>query len=366
MPRPMRIVHLADYGGSYPGSFIPMLRAVNDAALERGWSFEAVFTEVAEGHAWHRELEVDGITVRIAPHTGRRALTAWLEDLLSQRNEPTVLHTHFTTFDIPAVAAARRRDDVATVWHVHTRLQSGPKAAARNAMKFSLVGRQVEAILCVSNDLRDSLHRRLAPAHHLVVFPNAIDLERFDRASPAERSQARAEIGIPDGCPLLVHFGWDWETKGGDLFLETVAQLANDGMEVTGMCVGGGEPAHSAIARLKLGDRVIVTPPRDQVRTIYAAANVFVSSSRAEGMSYAVLEALSTGTPTVVSDIPSHIALAERVQGCIVAARDPQSFATAIRSALSSDRQVDIGKLTDSLDLRAWAQRLMDLYAEIN
>jgi glycosyltransferase involved in cell wall biosynthesis len=102
------------------------------------------------------------------------------------------------------------------------------------------------------------------------------------------------------------------------------------------------------------------------VRTLYSAANLFVSSSLAEGMSYAVLEALSTGTPTVVSAIPSHIALAERVQGCIVAARNPQSFATAIRSTLSSDYQVNIGQLAETLDLRAWAQRLIDLYEEIS
>jgi glycosyltransferase involved in cell wall biosynthesis len=245
---------------------------------------------------------------------------------------------------------------------VHTRLHSGPRAILRNAVKFGLIGRQVETILCVSSDLRDAVHQRLAPAQRLVVFPNAIDLEHFNHATPEQRSRARAELGIPEGYPLLVHFGWDWDTKGGDLFLRSVAQLADEGIEVRAICVGGGEPAHATIARLKLGDRVSVTPPRDQVRTLYAAANVFVSSSSAEGMSYAVLEALSTGTPAVVSAIPSHIALAEQVQGCIVAARDPQSFATAIQSALSSDHQVDIGDLAETLDLRAWAQRLMDLY----
>jgi len=341
-----------------------MLRAVNDAAQQRGWSFEAIFTEVAAGRPWYSELQADGIAVGTAPYTRRKALAGWLEDLLSQRNEPTVLHTHFTTFDIPAVMVAHRHDGVATVWHVHTRLQSGPRAILRNAVKFGLIGRQVETILCVSSDLRDAAHRRLAPAQRLVVFPNAIDLEHFNHATPEQRSRARAELGIPEGHPLLVHFGWDWETKGGDLFLHSVAQLADEGIEVRAICVGGGEPAHATIARLKLGDRVSVTPPRDQVRTLYAAANVFVSSSSAEGMSYAVLEALSTGTPAVVSAIPSHIALAERVQGCIVAARDPQSFATAIQSALSSDHQVDIGNLAETLDLRAWAQRLINLYEE--
>lgn len=361
----MRIVHLADLGAPYPGSVVPMLRAVNDAAVPRGWSFEAVFTEIAAQRPWYAELKADGIGVRIAPHTARKALTAWLDALLDERNEPTVLHTHFTTFDIPAVLAARRRDDVTVVWHLHSNLQSGPRATLRNAAKFGLVGRRVNAILCVSSDLRDSAHRRLAPARRLVTFSNAIDLERFDRATSEQRSRARAELEVPEGRPLLVHFGWDWERKGGDLFLETVATLAHEGIEVTAMCVGGGEPAHATSERLGLGDRVLVTLPRDEVRTFHAAADVFVSSSRAEGMPSALLETLSTGTPAVVSDIPSHIALAERVQGCIVANSDPQSFAGAIRSVLSTESQVDVGQLADSIDLRAWARRLLDLYAEV-
>lgn len=362
----MRIVHLADLGAPYPGSIVPMLRAVNDAAVKQGWSFEAVFTEVATGRPWYADLKTDGIAVRIAPHTGRKTLAIWLDDLLAERNVPTVLHTHFTTFDVPAVLAGRRRDDATIVWHVHSNLQSGLRAFLRNTAKFGLVGRRADAILCVSSDLRDSVHRRLAPARRLVAFPNAIDLERFDRATPEQRSRARAELDVPEGRPLLVHFGWDWERKGGDLFLETVATLDHEGVEVTAMCVGGGEPAHATSERLGLGDRVLVTPPRDEVRTFHAAADVFVSSSRAEGMPSALLETLSTGTPAVVSDIPSHIALAERVQGCVVATRDPQSFARAVRSVLSTDCQVDVGEFADSIDLRAWAQRLLDLYAEVS
>jgi hypothetical protein len=33
----VRLIHLAGYGGPYPGSFIPMLRAVIGAAARRDW-----------------------------------------------------------------------------------------------------------------------------------------------------------------------------------------------------------------------------------------------------------------------------------------------------------------------------------------
>jgi len=342
---------------------------VNDAALARGWSFEIVFTKVAAERPWYVQLRSDGIAARIAPEGSRRALGAWLAELVAQRDEPTVLHTHFTRFDLPAVAAARAEAKTMVVWHLHTRLESGLGTKARNVLKFSLVGRRVQAILCVSADLRDAVHRRLAPARRLVVFPNAIDLKHFHPATLEERKRARSELGISAERPLLVHFGWHWETKGGDLFLEAVAALAGEGIDVTAMCVGGGEPARATSARLGIEDRVLVVSARDDVLTLYAAADAFVSSSRAEGaMSFAVLESLATGTPVVASAIANHVLLAERSRGCVLAERNPQSFAAALRSVLS-DRAanrltVDITSLAESLDLGAWAERLLDLYAE--
>ena len=345
-----------------------MLRAVNDAALARGWSFEVVFTEVAAERKWYVQLQSDGVAARIAPGGTRRALGAWLAELVAQRDEPTVLHTHFTRFDLPAVAAARAEAETMVVWHLHTRLESGLGAKARNVLKFSLAGRRVAAILCVSEELRDAAARRLAPLRRLVVFPNAIDLTRFSPVSGQARREARDALGVPAGRPLLVHFGWHWETKGGDLFLESIAALGREGVDVTAMCVGGGDPARATSARLGIEDRVLVVPARDDVQTLYAAADVFVSSSRAEGMSYAVLEAIATGTPVVASAIPNHIVLAERARGCVLAQRDPRSFAAALRSVLSDRADgrlpVDMADLAESVDLRAWAGRLLDLYAE--
>ena len=57
---PVRLIHLAGYGGPYPGSFIPMLRAVMGAAERRGWSREAVFTPISRERVWLGELDEDG------------------------------------------------------------------------------------------------------------------------------------------------------------------------------------------------------------------------------------------------------------------------------------------------------------------
>jgi len=343
-----------------------MLRAVNDAAAKRGWSFEAVFTPVAATHPWYAELVADGVATHIAPDASRRELSAWVDNLVAERLQSTVLHTHFTRFDLPAVVAARHRKGTLAIWHMHNPPGSGLNETMRNALKFVVAGRLVDGILCVSQETAEVVQRRCAPARRVMVFPNAIDLQRFlPPATQQERERAREELGIEPGRPLLVHFGWDWERKGGDLFLAAVDILSRARTDVLGLCVGGGDPARARIADLDLGDRAQVIDPRDDVRTLYAAADVFAAPSSSEGMPYAVFEALCTGTPTVISDIPSHALLAE-TPGCVSVERDPQALANAVQSILGPCADdgllVDTSELVASLNLGDWAERLLDLY----
>ncbi len=73
--------------------------------------------------------------------------------------------------------------------------------------------------------------------------------------------------------PIVLHFGWDWERKGGVVFLEALARLRGE-QAFLGVTVGGGEPARELVGRLGLGDLVRVLEPDPDVRRLYAAADV--------------------------------------------------------------------------------------------
>ena len=61
----VRLVWLMDYGGPYPGSSIPLLRAALDEARGRGWEPLVVFGEDAVDRPWFAELRADGYRVEI-------------------------------------------------------------------------------------------------------------------------------------------------------------------------------------------------------------------------------------------------------------------------------------------------------------
>ena len=130
----------------------------------RGWRVGAVFPEGAQRSALGRGLHRDRVTPRFAAVEGRSAPGQMAARPSCATNPgPTILHTHFTLWDVPAALAARRLDRAAVIWHVHTTLGKTPASVLRNVAKFASLGRGVAAILCPAPNIADDVRRRLAP-----------------------------------------------------------------------------------------------------------------------------------------------------------------------------------------------------------
>lgn len=373
MAKRRRLFHLAGYGGPYPGSFIPMLRAIMLAARERGWEPEAVFTPISRERAWLAEFDDAEIPYRFAPEgSATRELTSWVAGMLGEDDGPALLHTHFTHFDLAAAVAGPRHDRSQVIWHVHTPHLKGAKAYAKNCVKYAVFGRRTAQILCVSPGLVDTTTHAGAPRARVEFLHNAVDVDRFPVLTDAQRHAARDEFGLPANRPLLVHFGWDWLRKGGDVFEEALRRLRDSDADLAGVTVGGGEHARALGERLGLGDELTVLEPTDKVQQMYAAADVFVAPSRAEGTPFSVLEAVSSGTAAVVSDIPGHATVGAHAPACVVTPLDPDAMAAAIRRLLEREpTQVAVDSLAghawlrENLGLGSWADAMVDRYERL-
>lgn len=371
----MKVVHLAAYGGPYAGSFIPMLRAIGRTAERRGADLELIFDPSARNRTWLSELENDGLHVDFLPPHDRRTVRA-LRSAVSPGGASVVLHSHFSGFDVPAVLAGLNSPRAAVIWHVHTVMGQGMRVWGRNALKYRLAGSFTSRILCVGPQIEQELFHRLAPRGRVVLFPNAIDSERFIPATSDERVQARMRLGLPVEADVLLHFGWNWPVKGGDLYLRAVDALLAAGQgsrPLIAITAGGGAPAERLRAALALERAVRVIDPVSDVRQLYAAADVFVATSRSEGSSFAVAEALSCGLAVVATDIPAHRALATRgIASCRLTSLEPRAIGAAVRAQLTKDpdqRVLDgqLGRehILASHDLTPWSERLFDLYEEV-
>ena len=178
------------------------------------------------------------------------------------------------------------------------------------------------------------------------VVQNAADIDRVDRAIDA------GAIDRQDGRFTVLSVGRLDAVKDPFAMLDAFARSVERDDDGRLIFIGGGRLGTALEARIdrsSLRDRVTLRGliPREEVFLACAGADIFVSTSRGEGLPVAVLEAMAAGCPVILSDIPPHRELAEYA-GFIpfVEPGDVEGFAREIRRyrAMSSDERREIGR----------------------
>jgi glycosyltransferase involved in cell wall biosynthesis len=348
-----------------------MLVAAASCARENGYRTTVCFSPVARRRPWLGAF--DGIAdVRFVDPSDLRKATGALRAMLGDRRSgPAVLHTHFGQFDIAAALSARMRGRTVTIWHAHSGSDPTNFPRLRTRGFAALFGRLIDEIICVSPQIYDAALIHGFPPRVLRIVPNAIDTERFSLITDTERRDARAQLGLDQRCRLALQFAWHWTTKGGDRMLAAAARLVTI-KDLRILIVVGERPADSPRQQILEHRNIIALSPRENVRDLFAAADVFVNCSRSEGMPYAVLEALSRGLPVLATELPVQRELLGGLPGARVVAPEPASIAAGIQDLLAMDadgrRQHALAarhRVMSSYGLRPWAAELVKRYAEL-
>ena len=95
--------------------------------------------------------------------------------------------------------------------------------------------------------------------------------------------------------------------KGIDLLISAFHLFAQNNKEWELDIVGEGPEGdyyQSLIDRYHIGDKIHIHPFTNDIQSYYSKAQIFVLSSRWEGMPLVLVEAMSHGLPIVTSDLP--------------------------------------------------------------
>lgn len=153
---------------------------------------------------------------------------------------------------------------------------------------------------------------------------------RFDPAPP----QPRAELGTPEGAPLLLAMGRLHPNKAFDTLLHALADLPEAYLWLAGE--GDGLPALRQLAQqLGVAQRVRFLGWRRDREALAAACDVYVVPSRHEPFGNVILDAWGAGKPLVAtaSEGPRQF-VSEGENGLLVPVDDARALAGAIREVL--------------------------------
>lgn len=158
--------------------------------------------------------------------------------------------------------------------------------------------RGVHVVMANSRSVAEAM-RRAAPGVRVEVVANGVR-----PPPPAEPAPLRAELGVPEDALLAAIVGALEIRKGHRFLLESMAGLADPGLHLV---AAGQGPEAAALAEaastLGLADRVHLLGQRSDVHAVLAACDLFVTASRSEGMSVAMLEAAAWGLPIVSTQV---------------------------------------------------------------
>lgn len=195
---------------------------------------------------------------------------------------------------------------------------------------YSEVWKKADAVHLLGRDLwARARERGCPPGIKRALIAPAIDLRRFDRATPP----ARETIGTNSRPARLLSVGRLYWTKGHEYVMSSVKLLIDRGLSVHLRIVGEGDFLDAAsFCRQQLGLEDVVTlvgaaPPAHVVGEL-VDADIFVLGSVSEGFGNSVIEAQAMGLPVVVSDaggLPENVA--DGVTGFIAHRRDPVAMA---------------------------------------
>jgi len=289
------------------------------------------------------------------------------------RWRPNVVHVHDLLSCGMVGVGARRATSAGVVASVHSEGRGGDvdrllqKHLAGERVR--MMSRAFSAITCLSEASRAETARAGFPGRLLRIVPNGVDATTLRPPSSEERASARAELELPAQGPIALYAGRFAAVKRLEVLIEAMR-----GAPGTLVLVGDGE-REQALRELAddpaLGGRVEIRGPTTDPAPFYRAADLYLSASRTEGMSIAVMEAMAAGLAVVAVEASGMRDLLGDGAGIVLDEPGPGAMAAilrrldadpGLRAALgAAARERALGEF----DLRRVADRWVELYAEV-
>ncbi|PYO38603.1 MAG: hypothetical protein DMD29_12585 [Gemmatimonadetes bacterium] len=242
-----------------------------------------------------RRAAGEGVTVAGLPWAlGLDPRAAWWLRRLVTHFRPHIIHVH----DSHALALARW----ARAWR-----RRPPRLLAHRRVDFPVRPgsgwHRADAVVAVSEGVKRVLTGNGLPAARITVVPDGIDPGEI-RQSATRPLDIRARLRLPPGTPLAVNVAALVDHKDHRTLLGAARAARAQAPDLHWAIAGDGELQRSLeaeIERQELGDRVHLLGYVEEADALIREGDVFVMSSKEEGMGSVVLHALALEKPVVAT-----------------------------------------------------------------
>lgn len=228
-------------------------------------------------------------------------------------------------------------------------------------------------IICVSkSDFDTALRYNIAPKEKLVFIKYGIEFEKFKRNILDQKciNEKKRELGIRNNGPVVGMISCLKPQKSPLDYIKACIKVYDKAKDVNFLLIGDGvlkKECQRLLKKSPVNERFVFTGWRRDVSDILDILDIFVLSSKWEGLPICVIEALYKGCPVVATDIGGtnelvrngytgyltkpgvYDDMSEKILNLL---KDKESFIRMQREAhLSIDSSYDLVNMVNNIDM---------------
>jgi glycosyltransferase involved in cell wall biosynthesis len=224
------------------------------------------------------------------------------------RHNINLIHGHDYKSDLFATTLRwwMGRQHFALVSTAHAWVMLGLRGELYRRLDLALM-RRFDHLIAVSHATKNEMIAAGIPPDLISVIHNAIDTDAW---SPRHATLGlKAELGLEQACPVIGYVGRIMPEKDLETWLRAAALVAQRHSEAQFVLVGEGRDGDTLgqlqrlATELGIAEQVHFPGYRAQLLPVYGSFDLFVLSSRREGLPNSILEAMAVGLPVVTTDV---------------------------------------------------------------
>jgi glycosyltransferase involved in cell wall biosynthesis len=260
---------------------------------------------------------------------------------------------------------------------VSSRRDMGYFRSKKHGLGYRVINPLVDQVQAVSEGVRSFLIDRdgLDPQKVVTVY-NGVEFEELAAADGVD--ELRTRLGLDLGDPVITTVANIRPVKGLDVLIGTAATVCREFPRARFLVAGEVidrpyfEQLQEQVRTLRLTENVIFLGRSDRVPSLLKLSTLFCLLSRSEGFSNAILEAMASGLPCVVTKVGGNgEAVEESRSGFLVNSEDAASAADRILALLRNPQRAkqmgEVGRsvVATKFTAQAMAVRWATLYDEL-
>ena len=214
------------------------------------------------------------------------------------------------------------------------------------------------------------MEREKTSAAKMVIIKNGINVSCFNKSRV--ESIPKSTIGLPDNKLLITSVGNFRYQKGYDFLIDVIKSFPKWFENVHFIWIGAGELKNGLSQRIEsigVADKITILGKVKNVRPLLSISDIFVMSSREEGMPRALMEAMAMSLPCVATSVGGTKEVVENgINGFLSDFGDIEAFADNIRQLIeSSELRKQIGaaarkRIVEHFGIEIIARRFIRLF----